>query len=236
MIPDAFLDRLYAAPLEDFTETRNAIVAELKAGGDEKAAAEAKSLRKPPVSAWAVNQLARSRPDDVGRLFAIRGDIAGAEDRAAMRRAAAERTKLLAALTSHAGQLLEEAGRAAGAATLERVTQTLQAGDDESERELILRGRLAKDLEPSGFGGFAGFSPGVEDEDENEDDPVVGAERERQVAALVAEAVEKEAAAAAADRQVSDVTEELRRAEKAAALAHRRAAAAREAADRAARP
>jgi hypothetical protein len=234
MIPDAFLDRLYAAPLEDFIETRDAIVAELKAGGDEKTAAEAKSLRKPPVSAWAVNQLARSRPDDVGRLFAIRGDIAGAEDRAAMRRAAAERTKLLAALTSRAGQILEEAGRAAGAATLERVTQTLQAGDDESERELILRGRLAKDLEPSGFGGFAGFSPGAEDE--AEDDSEVGAERERQIAVLVAEAVEKEAAAAASDRQVSDVTEELRRAEKAAALAHRRATAAREAADRAARP
>ena len=46
------IDRLYQLPLEEFTPARNALA---KTAGAE--AARVKALSKPPVAAWAVNQL-----------------------------------------------------------------------------------------------------------------------------------------------------------------------------------
>jgi hypothetical protein len=55
-------DDLYALPLEEFTAARNELARSLKAAGDADEAARVKKLKKPPVSAWAVNQLARDDP------------------------------------------------------------------------------------------------------------------------------------------------------------------------------
>ena len=49
---DPQIDRLYQLPLDEFTAARNALAKE--AGPD---AASVRSLSKPPVAAWAVNQL-----------------------------------------------------------------------------------------------------------------------------------------------------------------------------------
>src|SRR5260221_423567 len=49
---DAEIDRLYQLPLEEFTPARNVLA---KGAGGE--AARVRALSKPPVAAWAVNQL-----------------------------------------------------------------------------------------------------------------------------------------------------------------------------------
>ena len=55
---DAQIDRLYQLPLEEFTAARNALAKESGAAG-----AEIRALQKPPVAAWAINQVYwRGRP------------------------------------------------------------------------------------------------------------------------------------------------------------------------------
>src|SRR6476646_9067409 len=49
---DAKIDHLYQLPLEEFTAARNALAKD--AGAD---AAQVRALAKPPIAAWAVNQL-----------------------------------------------------------------------------------------------------------------------------------------------------------------------------------
>jgi hypothetical protein len=50
--------------------------------------------------------------------------------------------------------LLREAGHASSAEALRRISQTLQAGATDEERDLILRGRLSTELSPAAFGGL----------------------------------------------------------------------------------
>ena len=49
---DVEIDRLYQLPLDEFTDARNALA---KAAG--KNGAKVRGLRKPPVAAWAINQV-----------------------------------------------------------------------------------------------------------------------------------------------------------------------------------
>ncbi|MEA2589487.1 MAG: hypothetical protein QOH66_2414, partial [Actinomycetota bacterium] len=56
---DEALDRLYAAPPDRFTAERDALAKSLKTS-DKAAAAAVKALRRPPVTAWALNQVARN--------------------------------------------------------------------------------------------------------------------------------------------------------------------------------
>ena len=51
------VDELYQLPLAEFTGARNALAARLKQSGRANDASLVKALQKPPVSAWAVNQL-----------------------------------------------------------------------------------------------------------------------------------------------------------------------------------
>ena len=54
---DTDIDDLFTLPLEEFTAARNVLAASLKAAGRGEDAAAVKALTKPPLSAWAVNQL-----------------------------------------------------------------------------------------------------------------------------------------------------------------------------------
>src|SRR5688500_5287730 len=51
------VDALFQLPQSEFTAARNALAARLKKAGHPERADEVKALAKPPVSAWAVNQL-----------------------------------------------------------------------------------------------------------------------------------------------------------------------------------
>lgn len=61
---------LYGGPLEAFVAKRDALVLEVRAGGDRDLAATIKALRKPTVAADALNRALRADPDAVETLLA----------------------------------------------------------------------------------------------------------------------------------------------------------------------
>ncbi|HEX2296014.1 MAG TPA: hypothetical protein VHN37_11970 [Actinomycetota bacterium] len=221
---------LYALPLDEFTAARNELARTLKAEGRGDDAARVKKLKKPPVSAWAVNQLVRDDPDGVERLLDLVDRLKEARSARDIQTLGAQRRELVAKLARRAGELAEAAGHAASPATLQRVTQTLQAGAEDEERELLRRGALADDLAPAGFDAFEGiadldaFTSAPEPEEDSgqlEELERVAAEAEEEAATLTEEAERAEAAAVAASEKASE--------------ARRRAREAREKARRAAR-
>jgi hypothetical protein len=146
------IDPLFSGPLSHFTEARNALAQRLMAEGDRDAAARVKQLRKPTVTAWAVNQLAHHHRERLEELLEATGRVRDAGNATALRTATKERTQIVSSLVDIASQILEEAGNAAGAAQLDKITQTLLAGTSTDEyRDELLRGHLTKDLQPGGF-------------------------------------------------------------------------------------
>src|SRR5439155_7398313 len=53
---DAEVEALYGLPLDEFTRARDALAKERTRAGDKAAAADVKALRKPSLTAWALNQ------------------------------------------------------------------------------------------------------------------------------------------------------------------------------------
>ena len=156
------VDDLYALPLEEFTMARNALAKRLAKDGDKSGAAEVKTLVKPAKTAWALNQLARRRPEVVSGLIeagdrlraaqqqALDGDAAGLRDatRAEQEQVGAAADAALAVM----------GGRDDGAMA-ERLRRTLRAAATDPSVGAVLRaGRLTADVESSGFG-LEGLSP-----------------------------------------------------------------------------
>jgi hypothetical protein len=187
------VDELYGLPLEQFTDARNKLVRRLQESGDKENATVVRSLRKPSLAAWAVNQLARRHPVELRELMDLRDQIASG-DAAAIRAASVEQRQLVSSLTERAQPILEEGGRSPGRATLDAVSRTLLAGGDEEERELILSGRLIRELAPSGFEGLPALATGVSDEGDEVSDPGSPAARRAEDLSKAAEEAEREAA------------------------------------------
>src|SRR5688572_24481635 len=130
----ALLDELYAAPFEDFVAKRNEVATALRKGGDSQASSRVKSLAKPSLAAWVVNQLYRHEPKRFEALLESGAELREAQ-RAVLRGGGSEALKastrtqrdLASALAARGEQILTEAGQPATAATIEKVTQTLQA-------------------------------------------------------------------------------------------------------------
>ena len=152
-------DDLYGLPVEEFTKARDELAKELRKAGKKEAADEIKSLRKPSVSAWAVNQAVRRSPQETKALVkagdelrkAQRGVVSG-RDPAQLRDATTAHRRLVEELTEEARAALEERG-AAAAATVTRVAQTLRAASiDKEASKALTAGTLAEDVEQAGFG------------------------------------------------------------------------------------
>jgi hypothetical protein len=154
------IDDLFALPLDEFTSTRNALAKQLKQAGDAEAAEQVRSLAKPSVSAWTVNQLARREPEAVRSLLNVASRLRSAQERSLkgdrtadeLRAAQAEERELIRDLARRAEGVLREAGRPASGTTLERVSSLLRASRE---------GRLIGDVEVSGFDAFAGMEVGA---------------------------------------------------------------------------
>ena len=163
MSVDDELDRLYGLPLEEFTNERNALARELRKAGEREEADRVKSLAKPSLSAWAVNQLARRERLQVRslltageRLRAAQEELLGGGSREELQEAVARQRETVAALLASAEDVLRSAGHPATEATLQRIRDTLTAAaGDEQGAELVRDGRLTEDLDPAGFGPFA---------------------------------------------------------------------------------
>lgn len=141
---------LYRAPLKSFVEERRRRTAELRAAGEEAAAASLAKRPRPTIGAWTVNQLywhARDAFDDM---------LAAAERvRAGDRKAASDHREAIATLRKRAVAILKEAGRGATEATLRRVTTTLAAIAAAGGFDPDLPGTLAADRDPPGFAAIA---------------------------------------------------------------------------------
>src|SRR4029450_6368924 len=119
------------------------------------AADEVKALRKPSVSAWMINQLARRHPQEMKALVK-----AGDDPRKGQRGPVGGRApeKLLEATRSHRDRLDDLTSLArheldAGGQTLQRVAQTLRAGSiDKQASKALLAGPLSTDPQRAGFG------------------------------------------------------------------------------------
>jgi hypothetical protein len=160
---DAALAALYQLPLEQFVATRDQLARRLRAAGDRDSARQVAGLRRPPVSAWAVNQLAYAAPNAVAELLeagvalrqAQQDALAGQPGAARqLRTATAHLRAAITRLSARAETLLVRAGHAASDATLARLAATLQAAatGDEATRAALAQGRLPGDLDPAGFG------------------------------------------------------------------------------------
>jgi hypothetical protein len=154
------IDRLYALPLEEFTQERDEVAKRLRKEGDADAAEAIKALTKPSVAAWAVNQVRRDRPDDVRRLLDVTEELhrvhsklssAGARER--LEEAAEMQRELIRSLVRCASELLEAAGHYATDATLGKVADTLRAAAvDEELREEVASGRVVKERRVASLG------------------------------------------------------------------------------------
>ncbi|MGN6171206.1 MAG: hypothetical protein ACTHQQ_24010 [Solirubrobacteraceae bacterium] len=154
---------LYGLPLERFTEERDALAKALRKEGRRDEAAQASKLRKPSVAAWAVNQLVRTQRQDVATLFEA-GDalretqsrlLAGHGEADAIRDAVEAERAAVDQLTRKAQGFLSSEGHELTSATLERVSETLNAAAlDEDLRAEMRDGCLVHELHHVGLGGL----------------------------------------------------------------------------------
>src|SRR5262245_33009385 len=148
------IDQLYQLPLGEFTAARNSLAR--IAGAD---ASEVRQLAKPPIAAWAVNQLYWKRRDVYDALIeastAVRKThkaiLAGRH--ADLREPAKEHDQALDAALKAAIAILHEAGHPATDTTRQTVLTTLRALPTD-----VTPGRLTETLQPGGFEMLQGLS------------------------------------------------------------------------------
>jgi hypothetical protein len=154
------VERLFGLGPESFVAARTEAARRLRQSGDGEAAARVGALRRPPLSAWAVNQLARARGPEVEGLLEVGGRLRAAHlaalaggGAAELRAATRAEREAVAGLLAAAVEVLASTGHPATEATRDRIAATLHAAAaDPAAAELVRRGRLTHDLDPAGFG------------------------------------------------------------------------------------
>ncbi len=150
---DAEVDKLYQLPLEDFTAARNALAKEAGAGRN-----EIKSLQKPPVAAWAVNQLYWKRRPVYDALIEAASTMRTAHKavlsgkRTDLRAAGKEHEDAIENALKATMSLLMESGNPATDATRQAIATTLRGLPADEPP-----GRLTRTLQPGGFEALAGI-------------------------------------------------------------------------------
>lgn len=162
------IDGLFQLSPGEFTAARNALASRLKKSGHAEEAEQVKTIPKPSISAWTVNQLfwrnrkafddlieagGRFRKAQAAQLSGKTADIRGLLE---------ERREALADLSRIAAEILRDAGHNPTPDTMRRVTTTLEAlatyaGGDGAPQA----GRLSDDIDPPGFEALAALVPDV---------------------------------------------------------------------------
>lgn len=216
---EAEIDKLFQLSPGEFTAARNALA---KGAGTEAAAI--KALTKPPIAAWAVNQLYWQDSDRYEALIDAanemrkthRGVIEGRK--ADLRSAGREHELALEAALKSTMTLLKNAGQPATDATKHAVLNTLRALPSGEPA-----GRLTRSLAPGGFEMLAGVTPA--EPSRRKIDKPAPAKRGTNKDAREAdrEALKERERRAAAERAVRDAEQKARQAEFEAARAAREA-------------
>ncbi|HVM03056.1 MAG TPA: hypothetical protein VM263_10340 [Acidimicrobiales bacterium] len=242
---------LYEVEPDAFVAARNRLAKELRADGRREEAERVARLRRPPPSAWALNQVARHRPGLIDAVLDAGADLRRAVgdalggDASGVREAQAAERRAVDAAVGAAAAVLEGAGRTATDAVRLRIAADLRAAVvDASVAELVRAGTLDADRDPPGFAldgasvasrpaagpaptAGAGPAPGPRAGPEAGPGPAA-AERRR----LAAEADEAEDGARRLERQSAEAE---RRAQQVAGAAAEAAAEAEAASERAGR-
>ncbi len=196
---------LYRAPLDQFVAERKRLAQELKAAGDKENAGRLSKLPRPPLSAWAVNQLWWHSREAFEQLLAAAERL-----RAGDLGAGAVHREVLAKLRARAAALLSEHGHAAPDATLRRVAATLAALAANGGFEPDPPGALGADRDPPGFDAAAAMTLSSRAEPRAAPPPSDGAAPEPPCDEL---APRREQARAEAARRESEAAEARRLAE-----------------------
>src|SRR6185436_7616472 len=213
------VDALFQLSLSEFTAARNSLATRLKKGGAAADADRIKSLAKPSVAAWVVNQLfwkhriAFDRLLDAGERFrkAQTAQLAGKS--ADLRAPLEARRAALSELSTHAAKILAAGGNAATPDTMRRVTTTLEALSTYAGiPDTPLPGRLTDDVQPPGFEALAALVPRV------------GSERAGGPTRVIPFEFKQPSRRAAAKKSTDPVDEKARAAERKAQAAAARAA------------
>jgi hypothetical protein len=219
---DDAVRELYQVPHATFVTERKRLAGEVKAAGDKAGATKLGKLPRPPISAWAVNQLWWQARDAFDKLLETAerlrdGDLGGT----------AAHREALAALRQRASAILTDAGNAAAEGTLRRIQTTLSAIAATGGFDPDPPGALTDDRDPPGFeaAGIPGLAASVPAKQATAGDDDDGAKTKKAAAEAKrrAEADEKaEQAEAAAERRKAEQAEARRVAER-----HRHEAALR---------
>lgn len=152
------VNALFKLPLAEFTGSRNDLAARLKRAGRADDASLVKTLAKPSVSAWAVNQLYWKYRDTFDQLLTAsqRFREAPTSNAANMHGSLDARRDALAHLSDLASALLLDAGHNPTPDTIHRITTTLEAISAYARpSDRLTLGRLTHDVDPPGFESLA---------------------------------------------------------------------------------
>jgi hypothetical protein len=199
------VDKLYQAPLAEFTAARNALAARIKAAHGADAAAHVKALVKPSIAAWTLNQLYwRHQAEFMALLMA--GDalrlaqqqrLGGADvDLAPPTRS---RQAAMDTLLALATDVLKEGGHAPSPDMRQRLLGSLDALAAYGTGALAPKaGRLTEDVPAPGFAALAGMAlPDPSGDGAVPSDPARGSARPEPVKLSVVARRSKEKAQAA---------------------------------------
>src|SRR5262245_13502999 len=136
-------DELADVPPHEFVKARDALVTRLRQEGDTTAAKSVAAMKRPPVTVWAVNRLAREASDTVEELIesadrmkqAQLGHGGAATDLGA---ATARHRSVLSKLARRADTVLGSAGIRSSAEILRRIETTLTAAASDKDLRAAL--------------------------------------------------------------------------------------------------
>lgn len=167
---EAVLEPLFAVPPGEFVAARNRLAAELKKAGKKAEAEAIKGVGKPPVSVYALNQIARQHGDVLGAYLDAAAALADAQTapgsdkaRAAFKDALARQRDAESQVMALVPDVLAPAGLSASRAVLDRIAQDLRYGVlTNATRELLRQGRLLTDVDAPDFSELAAETFGGE--------------------------------------------------------------------------
>lgn len=209
----AALDRLYGAPLDEFVALRRDLAGALRKGGDASASRLVAAASKPSRTAWALNQLARRRPEILAAVLDARTTAAAAQKDGtseAVRATARAYRDEVGRTVRAAIEILQEVGADLPAIQARRLGATVQAlaGEDDG-RTKLLGGRLVADVEVDDP--FAGLEVGPGREQRTAEAPVRDdlaerrAARTQRAAQSAAEAARERAAELAREKKAQEL-------------------------------
>ena len=225
---DSQIDALFQLPLDEFTGARNALA-------KESGQASVKQLAKPPVAAWAVNQLYWDRRDDYDTLVDAANEMRRTHKaviegkKGDLRAATREHDRAIEIALKSTLALMKERGQPVTDATRQAILNTLRALPSGEP------GRLTRVLSPGGFEMLAGVVPvkGTKETKDTKAKSTKGTEQVKEAPAskgpaakAVREAARQKAERDAAERAVRDAEHEAKRMEFESARAAREAARA----------